>query len=98
MSQVNKVGIVYSPGYGAGWSTWGDSYQALDQELAYAIEAGKPLSELEAIAKKNWPDAYLGGLKRCIVEWVDSGTLFAVEEYDGSESLRFSDNFMVAVP
>ena len=86
---TNQIGIIYSPGYGAGWSTWGDSDQALDQELAQAIENNEPYEKIEEIAKHNWPEAYLGGLSDCQVEWVDAGTQFIVEEYDGSESLRF---------
>lgn len=30
----DKIGIIYSPGFGAGWSTWGCEAMALDQELA----------------------------------------------------------------
>ena len=84
-----KVGIIYSPGFGAGWSTWGDSGQATDQELAQAIEDGKSSDEIYKIAEKNWPGAYLGGLSDCVVEWVEEGTQFIIEEYDGSESIEF---------
>lgn len=96
-----KIGIVYSPGFGAGWSTSGEDESqhgmALDQELACAIERGVPYSVLERIAQKNWPDEYLGGLKNCKVEWVEPGTPFIIEEYDGYESVRFSsDNWLIA--
>jgi hypothetical protein len=88
MSEV--IGIIYSPGFGAGWSTWGDAAQATDQELAKAIYDELPYEEIEKIAERNWPEAYKGGLKDCTVEWVEAGTRFAVEEYDGNESLRFA--------
>ena len=86
-----QIGIIYSPGYGAGWSTWGDSAQALDQELASAIQDNEFYEVIEQIAKRNWPNAYLGGLSDCIVEWVDAGTQFIVDEYDGSESITFQE-------
>lgn len=87
-----KIGIVYSPGFGAGWASWGEDGQALDQELALAIEEKQPYENIAAIAEKNWPDAYQGGLDDCTVKWVDEGTMFFIEEYDGSESLRLRDD------
>lgn len=83
-----QIGIIYSPGYGAGWSTWGKEEMALDQELANAISSGSPAEQIRAIATKNWPDEYMGGLGDCKVEWVDEGTLFKINEYDGYESLE----------
>ena len=88
-----QIGIIYSPGFGAGWSTWGDKGQAIDQELANALHNDEPYEVVKQIAERNWPDSYLGGLADCIVEWVDSGTQFIVEEYDGSESLTFQDGY-----
>ena len=95
---VKMVGIVYSPSYGAGWSTWGSNEMALDQELAIAIEAEEPYEVLQEIAEKNWPNEYLGGLADCVVEWVPEGTCFRIEEYDGYESLHFNsdDHWTVA--
>ena len=87
-----RVAVIVSPGYGAGWSTWGKPEMALDGELAQAILAEKPLPELSAIATKNWPEAYLGGLEDCVVEWVNEGAQFEIEEYDGSESLHVIGN------
>jgi hypothetical protein len=94
---MNKVAIIYSPGFGAGWSTWGENAQALDQELAAAIEVGNK-KDIRRIAEKNWPDAYDGGLSDCIVTWVDYGTPFLIEEYDGSESIKFTVDFTLAKP
>jgi hypothetical protein len=84
----DKIGIIYSPGFGAGWSTWGEPEQALDQELAHAIE-NLPREEWIKIAEKNWPDAYKGGLSDREVEWVEKGTAFSISDYDGSESIEF---------
>jgi hypothetical protein len=88
-----QIGVLVSRGYGAGWSTWNSPECALDQELVVAIEAKLPAEQIEAIAKCNWPDAYLGGLLDCEVEWVDEGTAFRIEEYDGAESISFPDSY-----
>lgn len=78
-----------SPGYGAGWSTWVRSPQALfDPDLVEALERGASVVELERIAKANYPDGYLGGVADLVVEWVPEGTRFEIHEYDGAESLR----------
>lgn len=89
---MKKIGIIYSPGFGAGWSTWGCAEMALDQELAHAIENLDNSTVIE-IANKNWPESYKGGLGDCVVEWVDEGTMFQIDEYDGSESINFASTF-----
>ena len=85
-----KVAVLYSPGYGAGWSTWA----ADDQKEAMCMDArivapflakGAPAA-MEA-AKKLFPGVYLGGGKALEVEWVEKGTAFYIREYDGSESV-----------
>lgn len=86
----DKIGIIYSPGYGAGWSTWGCAEMATDQELAIAIDNNEPYEKVLEIATRNWPEQYMGGLEDCQVEWVEEGTQFRIEEYDGSESLEFN--------
>jgi len=94
----HRIGIIYSPGFGAGWSTWGNPESALDQELANAIENKESFEIIKSIAAKNWPGQYTGGLEDCVVEWVDKGTQFIIDEYDGNESVHFNfDNYwMVA--
>lgn len=90
--------VIYSPGYGAGWSTWGDRQSALDQELAQAIVDKKSIDEINQIAEKNWPGQYKGGLAKAKVECLAEGTRFRIEEYDGHESIiLFSDDtYLVA--
>jgi len=87
----NEVGIIYSPGFGAGWSTWGVADMALDQELAKAIESGDE-SDIIMVVNKDWPNKYLGGLDNCVVEWVEEGTEFYIDEYDGNESIVFKED------
>lgn len=87
-----KVAVIYSPGYGAGWSTWashdGNSQEMVfDRELAEAVLA-EDKAAMKEIADRKWPDAYKGGLNDCMVYWVDHGDRFEIQEYDGHESVR----------
>lgn len=82
-----KVAVLVSEGYGAGWSTWGKRESCLDQELALAFLDGSSKETICAIAKKNWPDQYDGGLLGCEVHFLDKGTRFRIDEYDGAEGL-----------
>lgn len=85
-----KVAVLYSPGFGAGWSTWGDSEfrdrLLFDPEVVAWVEGGKvgSLPDLEA---KYGIDFYDGGASDLTVRWVPIGTRFRIHEYDGSESV-----------
>ena len=86
--------ILYSPGYGAGWSTW-----VADKKIRLKMLTYKPLIEAiemygnsseqwgRAIGQfeKDFPDVYMGGARSLRVAIV-SGP-FRVVEYDGSESI-----------
>ena len=85
-----QIGVLVSHGFGAGWSTWNSTDCALDQELAQAFESGMSEDDILAIANRNWPENYLGGLLDCSVHWIDKGTQFRITEYDGAESIEFN--------
>ena len=93
MKKVIKNGLVavlYSPGFGAGWSTWNDDQGILfDPEIVRKVEQGKQseITEcfMESIGYKNM---YCGGAEDLEIEWVCEGCQFEVEEYDGSESVH----------
>ena len=85
------VAVLYSPGFGAGWSTWtfGDDVERMifDPELVAAVlEGNRP--KMYAIVKDHFPGQYDGGVEDLAVEWVDKGDRFEITEYDGSESVR----------
>lgn len=93
-----KVAVLYSPGFGAGWSTWNSSYVdntnelIFCPELAKAIDRGAKFQELEQIAMRLFPEAYLGGLTDLTIAWISEGTEFEIYEYDGSESIRYNSS------
>lgn len=86
-----KVAVVYSPGYGAGWSTWSDAPYApsmvFDAGLAKLVHEGDK-HKIREYAKAKWPDAYQGGLDDVVIMWVPEGTLFSVTEYAGYETIK----------
>ena len=85
-----KVAILYSPGFGAGWSTWayGDSEQAMamDRDLVLAFLNGG-VDALVKITEQKYPDNYTGGAEDLEVAWLPEGTRFEIQAYDGSETL-----------
>jgi hypothetical protein len=85
-----KVAVLYSPGFGAGWSTWDSDY---GEELIFDPMMVKYVEEdnydaLYAYAAMRYPSAYTGGLGDLTIAWLPEGTLFRIEEYDGSESIE----------
>ena len=61
-----------------------------DKTTQWLIEMNT--EELEDYLKESGIDSYTGGWAGVYVKWMDQGTEFVVEEYDGSESLRYRDN------
>lgn len=92
-----KVAVVYSPGYGAGWSTWNNSceWMVFDESIVLNVEKGdidKAKGEAERIALKLGIDIYVGA-DELEIEWVDQGTKFKINEYDGYENVMGIDDF-----
>lgn len=94
MNKVKRDGMVavlYSPGFGAGWSTWASSEDAsvlcMDERIVQPfLDGGAPAAVKAAL--QIYPDLYTGGGRDLKVEWVKEGAVFEIEEYDGSESLH----------
>lgn len=91
LERNGKIAVLYSPGFGAGWSTWiggEDTEKVLfDPDIAAAV-LDKDYFLAERIANERYPEAFLGGLDGLTVAWVPQGAQFEVNEYDGSESLH----------
>jgi hypothetical protein len=91
-----KVAVLYSPGYGAGWSTWNSDIPELvfDPTLVQMVLDRVDLQEMKDYCSDKWfnKDLYLGGLEDLCVYWVPQGERFRIDEYDGSESVVLLDN------
>ena len=100
LTRDGQVAVLLSPGFGAGWYSWNTNCPAMlfDPEIVQMLLDKKEKNEIKQVAEKKYPSAYLGGLRDLTVKWLDQGTQFIVDEYDGYESLtvRDSTDWMVA--
>ena len=87
-NEQGDVAVLYSPGYGAGWSTWADEeFMMFDKTLVqYALDAVEE-GAVVAYMKTKGVEAYTGGWKDIRVEFLPKGAQFIIEEYDGTESI-----------
>lgn len=86
-----KVGVIISPGFGAGFSTWNDRNMATDFDLVDALLKGD-MTRFKYIADEKYGDWYDGGTVNLKVVWVPEGSRFMIKEYDGNESLVILDD------
>jgi hypothetical protein len=96
----DKVAVLVSAGYGAGWSTWvSDEYYRelflFHPKLVQMVEDGRGLEITSEWMEKELgiDDVYVGGTNGLYIEWVPVGTKFIIHEYDGHESLKTIDDF-----
>lgn len=84
-----KVAVLYSPGYGAGWYTWNTEHKgiAFDREIVEAVLSGNT-NEAARIAESKYRGAYTGGSSKLKVYWIDEGSAFRIDEYDGHERIE----------
>ena len=104
-----QTAILVSPGYGAGWSTWGKNELAYDKRIVefwlehkddeeYMKKLDKyDNNEVKENAEKlfqswGYEGTYFGGFKQIELVWLPIGTLYRINEYDGSESIETNDS------
>src|SRR5258708_5572262 len=92
--RAGKVAVLYSPGFGAGWSTWNTEegvaeFMSMDAEVVQAFLDGGGAAA-SAVVEKKYPGKYccVLGASDLKVAWLDQGTRFRIDEYDGSESIE----------
>lgn len=93
LNDQGKVAVIYSPGYGAGWSTWNTQ---VGDELVFDPGLVKLILdenyELAIIyAKNKWPGCYTGGLEQAKIEWLSPNTSFEITHYDGYELIGLAN-------
>jgi hypothetical protein len=93
--EVNKlirkgcVAVIYSPEFGAGWSTWNRKYPEIlfDPAIVEFVEKNQS-EELEVYVTLRYPGIYDGGMVGLKIEWIPEGSFFRVNEHDGAESIE----------
>lgn len=82
-----KVAVLYSPGFGAGWYTWHTIEELVyDPSIVEWVEK-QELDMIRVYLDLKYPEEYISGLEDLVVAWVPEGERFRIEEYDGAESL-----------
>lgn len=87
-----KVGILVSPRYGAGWSTWNTTKSGeqllFDPVVVEMVENKKAGEAILEYCENKYPNDYLGGVDGLEVVWIPQGTRFRITECDGAEELE----------
>jgi hypothetical protein len=93
-----KVAVIVSPGFGAGWSTWAHNdeeirdFMLFDSVLVTMIERGLSVETIEEYVTNNYPGTYCGAADDLTIQWLPVGTAFRIHEYDGAESVEIRDD------
>ena len=91
-----NVAVLYSPGYGAGWSTWCYNNDLVETLLFHPLIVEKVESGLEKEITTEWlvqqfgeefEDVYCGGASQLEIKWLPECTAFRIDEYDGFETV-----------
>ena len=85
-----KVAVLYSPGFGAGWYSWNSNKELLfHPKLVEMVENNRQSEITTQWIQKNLGinNVYCEGADDLQIEWLDEGTVFEIDEYDGSESI-----------
>lgn len=87
-----KVAVLIAPSFGGGWSTWGSQYPELlfDIRVVDAKERYLSFTSVEEYIRDKYPNAfiYCRSYDDLVIEWLEEGTEFIVEEYDGAETIK----------
>lgn len=91
------VAIIYSPHYGAGWSTWNkDNKQCIFDPFIVEQLIQNNSDCYDVINKyvdENYPKRFCKlGLRELKLQWLPIGTKFYIDEYDGYESVKVVDS------
>lgn len=102
-----KVAVLYSPSYGAGWSTSNDTdlidtdVLLFDSEIVLLVEKYKngEMSYIDMCDKIMYycdnkygeNVVYYGGVHDLAIAWIPIGNEFRVIEYDGHESIEYKE-------
>jgi hypothetical protein len=101
-NEKGEVAVLYSPGFGAGWSTWADDsvkenvlFNKIIVELVLNNKHSEITNELcESLFGSSF---YVGGAHDLEVKFLRPGTQFIINEYDGNETIDILDEIQFHV-
>ena len=94
-NEQGQVAVLISTGYGAGWYTWHYQPDLLwDAQVVDMVLAQAPAADIVAYCRRTYgDDHWYGGAGDLVVEWVEPGRPFRIDEYDGAETLVYRDQY-----
>jgi len=89
----NKVAVLYSPEFGAGWSSWNSLYPEMifDPVIVQLVEDNTSYETIILYCEQEYPEGYFGGVSDLQIAWISVGREFRIFDNDGDESIIFKD-------
>jgi hypothetical protein len=90
-----EVGVLYSPGYGAGWSSWAEpklaEFLIFDKGLIeFKLQGETDDDKIEEYITNKLGDVYVYvSWDQVCVKFIKKGTAFYIKVFDGSESIEY---------
>lgn len=89
------VGVIVSPGYGGGYSDYGD-FSVFDPEvirliLNYPNDPHGSKDAYKVLMKDKYGRPVAPDFNQLEVQWLKPGTAFRIHEYDGHETVEIRD-------
>jgi hypothetical protein len=95
----NKVAVLISHGFGAGWYTSNEEQEVLlyHPKLVDMVEQNRAneINEEWVLENLKIKNVYCGGAEDLQIHWITVGTSFSVDEFDGAESLRTLEDLIL---
>jgi len=95
INEDGLVGVLISSNFGAGWSTWSsdDEFMLFDKGLVKMKLKSRSADEVQEYLEAHLNrGVYVGGWDNVYIVWLEPGTQFTIDEYDGAERLVLSDS------
>lgn len=96
LNEAGEVGVLVSPDFGAGWSTWNSEQYAYDKRIVEKFIKSPDLFHevgcmLTSFMESLGYDGYYGGARDLCLVYIPKGIMFRIDEYDGSERIELFD-------
>ena len=95
-NENGEIAVLYSPGYGTGWSTCNSHVEiAYDKHVVELFMKYQDyeitVEEIENDLKEYFNTKYIcmGGWTHLKIEWIPHGIPFRIREYDGHEYIEY---------
>lgn len=97
-NENGQVGVIVSPGYGAGFSTWAHDPQICFDKDIIELVLNDDMVKIAKLMVEKYPKDFFS-CRQLRVEFLEPGTVFRINEYDGFEELvviNYPNDFLIA--